>query len=90
MLGVSDDGAWLVSTPRLAPTFTGSGDITAAVFLANLLKSGSLPHALASTAAIVYSVLEITAASGHRELRLVEAQDAIVNPPHEFSVRKVR
>jgi pyridoxine kinase len=90
MLGVSADGAWLVSTPRLAPTFTGSGDITAAVFLAGFLKSGSLPDALASTAAIVYSVLEITAASGHRELRLVEAQDAIVNPPHEFSVRKVR
>ena len=90
MLGVSADGAWLVSTPRLAPTFTGSGDITAAVFLASFLKSGSLPEALASTAAIVYAVLEITAASGHRELRLVEAQDAIVNPPREFSVRKVR
>lgn len=90
MLGVSADGAWLVSTPRLEPTFTGSGDITAAVFLAKTLTTGSLPEALASTAAIVYSVLEITAASGHRELRLVAAQDVIVNPPHKFDVRKVR
>jgi pyridoxine kinase len=90
MLGVSADGAWVVSTPKLAPTFTGSGDITAAVFLAKFLTTGSLPDALASTAAVVYSVLEITAASGHRELRLVEAQDAIVNPPHTFPVRKVR
>lgn len=90
MLGVSQDGAWLVSTPRLAQTFTGSGDITAAVFLASYLTSGSLPDALAKTAGIVYSVLEITAASGHRELRLVEAQDAIVNPPHSFTARRVR
>ncbi len=90
MLGVSGDGAWLVSTPRLEPTFTGSGDITAAVFLAKTLTTGSLPEALASTAAIVYSVLEITAASGHRELRLVAAQDVMVNPPHQFDVRQVR
>lgn len=90
MLGVSADGAWLVSTPRLEPTFTGSGDITAAVFLVKTLTTGSLPEALASTAAIVYSVLEITAASGHRELRLVAAQDVIVNPAHQFEVRQVR
>lgn len=90
MLAVSDDGAWLVSTPRLGPTFTGSGDITAAVFLAKTLTTGSLPEALASTAAIVYSVLEVTAASGHRELRLVAAQDVMVNPPHQFEVRQVR
>jgi pyridoxine kinase len=90
MLAVSADGAWLVSTPQLAPTFSGSGDITSAAFLATFLELGSVPEALAKTAAIVYSVLEITAESGHRELRLVKAQDAIVHPTHSFAVRQIR
>jgi pyridoxine kinase len=90
MLAVTGDGAWVVSTPKLAPTFTGSGDITSAAFLASFLELRSVPAALAKTAAIVYSVLEITAESGHRELRLVKAQDAIVNPAHSFAVRQIR
>jgi pyridoxine kinase len=90
MLAVTADGAWVVSTPKLAPTFTGSGDITSAAFLAMYLELGSVPDALAKTAAIVYAVLEITAASGHRELRLVKAQDAIVSPTHSFAARQIR
>ena len=90
MLAVAGDGAWLVSTPRLPPTFTGSGDITSAAFLASYLQLRSVPEALAKTAAIVYAVLEVTAESGHRELRLVKAQDAFVNPPHTFEARRLR
>lgn len=90
MLAVSAGGAWLVSTPQLPPTFSGSGDITSAAFLATFLELGSVPEALAKTAAIVYAVLEITAESGHRELRLVKAQDAIVHPTHSFAVRQIR
>jgi pyridoxine kinase len=90
MIAVTADGAWLVSTPRLAPTFTGSGDITSAAFLASYLELGSVPDALAKTAAVVYAVLEVTAESGHRELRLVKAQDAIVNPTHTFAARRIR
>lgn len=90
MLAVTAEGAWVVSTPKLAPIFTGSGDITSAAFLASYLERGSVPEALAKSAAIVYAVLEITAQSGHRELRLVAAQDAIVNPARTFEVRKIR
>ncbi len=90
MLAVTADGAWVVSTPKLAPVFSGSGDITSAAFLASYLELGSVPEALAKTAAVVFAVLEITAESGHAELRLVKAQDAIVNPPRGFVVRQVR
>ena len=38
MVAVDADGAWLVSTPRLPRTFTGSGDVTAAIFLATVLR----------------------------------------------------
>jgi pyridoxine kinase len=51
MLAVTADGAWVVSTPKLAPTFTGSGDITSAAFLASYLELRSVPEALAKTAA---------------------------------------
>ena len=37
MVAIDGDGAWLVTTPRLPQTFTGSGDVTAATFLATLL-----------------------------------------------------
>ncbi len=90
MLAVSGAEAWHIQTPRLAPTFTGSWDITAAVFLAMLLESESLQVALERTAAIVYSVLDVTAQSGHRELRLVQAQDQIANPSHTFTATRVR
>ncbi|HET7724986.1 MAG TPA: pyridoxal kinase PdxY [Propionibacteriaceae bacterium] len=90
MLAVTGEGAWVVSTPKLPPTFTGSGDITSAAFLASYLELRSVPEALARTAGIVYAVLEVTAESGHRELRLVKAQDALVNPPRTFEARRIR
>ena len=38
MVAVDGAGAWLVTTPQLPRTFTGSGDVTAATFLAALLR----------------------------------------------------
>ena len=87
---VYDGAAWVVQTPRLAPTFAGSGDITAAVFLAGLLRTGSLRQALEQTASVVYAVLKVTADSGRRELSLVAAQDQIAAPQRTFEARQVR
>lgn len=90
MVAVSADEAWVVQTPRLAPTFAGSGDITAAVFLAGLLRTGSLRQALEQTASVVYAVLKVTADSGRRELSLVAAQDQIAAPQRTFEALQVR
>jgi pyridoxine kinase len=38
----------------------------------------------------VFAVLQHTLDSGERELRLVDAQDAIASPACEFAVRRVR
>jgi len=84
MLAVSGEGAWTVSTPLLERTFTGSGDITAALFLAHYLESRDPALALARTAGAVYSVLKATTDSGSDELALVAAQDDLVNPRHTF------
>jgi pyridoxine kinase len=90
MLAVTGEGAWQVVTPRLDRTFTGSGDLTAAMFLAHYLRSGSAAQAVGQTADIVYSVLKQTTDSGLSELQLVAAQDEIVTPTYHFDVTQVR
>lgn len=92
MLAVSGDGAWLVGTPRynlpVAPN--GSGDATAAIFTAKLLSLGSVPDALAATAACLDAIFAATHAAGTRELQIVAAGDAIAAPATTFNARQVR
>ena len=84
MIAVNDEGAWQVETPDLGRPFTGSGDITAAMFLAHLLRGDDLATTLGRTASIVYSVLRRTAELNSAELALVQAQDEFENPAHHF------
>jgi pyridoxine kinase len=90
MVAVDGEGAWLVSTPRLPRIFTGSGDLTAATFLAMLLRDWSPPRTLAHTAAVMYGVLKITANLGRTELALVAAQDELIHPSHAFKPVRLR
>jgi len=90
MVAARSDEAWLVTTPLLDQVFTGSGDVTSAVFFSHLLQSGQLDVALKDTADIVYSILEATVQAGRRELALVLAQDQLVDPRHSFEVTQIR
>ncbi len=90
MIASSDDGAWLVRTPLLGRTFTGSGDLTAALFLAGYLATGDPGSALGTTADAVYSLLRATAEAESSELLLAKAQDQLVAPDHHFAVEQVR
>ena len=89
MLAVSGEGAWLVQTPMLALKVNGAGDTTAALFLARLLWGANLAEALSLTASAVYAVLEETQRTGSREIRLIAAQEGIVEPPRLFKARRV-
>jgi pyridoxine kinase len=89
MLVVNDEGAWIVQTPLLPLKANGSGDVTSALFTAHYLATDA-PTALGRTAASVFALLEETLRSGERELRLVAAQDAFVDPPRVFDVERVR
>ncbi len=90
LLAVDGEGAWLVETPLLPMKANGSGDITAALFTAHLHTTGSAREAVERTVSSVYAVLQRTLESGERELRLVDAQDAIADPACEFEGRQVR
>jgi pyridoxine kinase len=90
MVLVTPEGAWSVTTPALPQTFDGAGDLTAALFLAQLLDFGHPPAALARTAAAVFGVLTATADAGERELQLVAAQEELVRPRRAFSPERLR
>ena len=90
MVAVEAEGAWQVTTPRLPQTFTGSGDVTAAIFLATLLDTADVSGALAHTAAVIYGLLLVTAASGGTELALITAQEELVHPSHTFEPVRLR
>lgn len=86
MLAVNNDGAWRVATPKLdlKPSPNGAGDLTAALFLANLLDGLSCAQALSRTSASVHSVFQATERAGTRELAILDAQDSFVMPPDTF------
>ena len=90
MLAVSGPGAWSVRTPRLAVNPPGAGDLTTAVFLANLLSGHDLPTTLARTTSAVFAVVEATDRAGQREMQIVATQDALADPPMQFEVTRVR
>ncbi len=90
MVTVAGDGAWRVRTPRLAINPPGAGDLTAAVFLANLLDRHVLADTLARTASSVFAVVAATAEAGEREMRIVQTQDELANPRSEFEVARLR
>jgi pyridoxine kinase len=89
MLAVTDDGAWIVQTPKLPLKANGSGDVTSALFTAHLLATDAAT-ALGRTAASVFALLDATQRSGERELRLVQAQEAFVDPHETFDVNRIR
>lgn len=89
MLAATSEGAWRVSTPRLPIAANGAGDLTAALFLAHVLKTRDAAVSLAATASAVHGVLEKTLECGALELAIVAAQEALVAPPHHFSVERI-
>ena len=90
MLAADDEGAWVVQTPHLPMKANGSGDVTAALFTAHYVETGSAKTALERTASSVYDLLKATLESGERELQLVEAQEFYANPRMQFTARQVR
>jgi pyridoxine kinase len=80
VVAVSDEGAWVATTPLLPIAPNGCGDVTAALYLAHLRTSGSPAVALERTTGAVFAIIERTMAAGTREIQLVAAQDEIAAP----------
>lgn len=68
----------------------GSGDLTAALFLAHYLESNNINFALEQTANAVYAVFEKLKTLQQRELPLIAAQDQLVNPASRFRAQSIK
>ena len=90
VVAVSGEGAWVCRTPLLPITPNGCGDVTAAVFLAHLLRTGSAETALQRVTSTVFGILEKTIGADTREIQLVAAQDMIADPPDRFAPTRLR
>ena len=90
MVVVGREGAWRTRFPRLSVNPPGAGDLTAAVFLANVLDGRPLEDALARTTASVFAVVQATADAGEREMRIVQTQDELAAPPGTSGTERLR
>ena len=86
VVAVGEHGAWCTRTPLLPLAPNGCGDLTAAVFLAHLLRTGSVDVALEKVTATVFGVLEKTLAAGHAERSSwSRPKSLIADPPARFA-----
>lgn len=86
MLVHTKDEAYLIATPRLPLPIpaNGSGDTTAALFLARYLETKDLKQSLELTANSIFAVFKATFDAKRRELNLIAAQDELANPSMRF------
>lgn len=91
MLVSTPQAAWRTRTPRLyfnkAPS--GSGDTTAAIFLAHYLQHRDPKQALEQVTAAMYALFKATHNAGTYELQLIAAQDEMVDPDELFSAESI-
>lgn len=91
MLVSYNNQLWLTRTPRFdftrAPS--GSGDATAAIFLAKYLETDSVVTALEHTTAALHAIFATTHETNSYELSIIAAQDGIVNPTKHFTAQQL-
>ena len=86
---ITGDGVWLATTPRLPLPARGAGDLLAAQFLARWLRGDDPACCLSGAVAATFAVLAATGEAS--ELRLVAAQQAMMDPPTEaILLRRLR
>ncbi|MDR3334331.1 MAG: pyridoxal kinase PdxY [Treponema sp.] len=86
---VSDGSAvYRTRTPELpfdtGTTMSGSGDLTASVFLSHYLETADSKQTLEQTTASVYGIMKATFDAQSRELLTIQAQEELVAPSSHF------
>lgn len=91
MLLANGEGIWHISRPlhSFSKEPVGVGDLTAGLFLANLLNGKSDLEAFEHTANAVNDVMEITHQRGRYELQTIAARDFILQPKSAYKAVKI-
>lgn len=91
MLVSTKSNRYIIRTPKLVMPIApnGSGDMTAALFLANFLKTNDFKLALEYVASVIYGVFKQTLELNQRELAIIAAQDQFINPIFHYKATKL-
>lgn len=91
-LAVESDAAWRVATPKLAfnaSVCSGAGDMTAALLVANFVKTRRLPESLAKAVSSVWGLIKAAADANARDIPLIAAQSQIAAPDRIFEAERI-
>ncbi|MFZ7241395.1 pyridoxal kinase PdxY [Avibacterium avium] len=91
MLLANEQGIWHISRPlhQFAKEPVGVGDLTAGLFMANLLNGKSDVEAFEHTANAVNDVMSVTQQQQAYELQIVAAREQILNPNSQYKAVKI-
>ncbi len=90
-LAIEADAVWRVVTPKLAfdaAVCSGAGDMTAALLVANFVKTRRLPESLAKAVSSVWGLMKAAVDTGARDIPLIAAQSQIAVPDRIFEVER--
>ena len=88
-MAAAEDQTWLITTPKLAQHFSGTGDAFSALFLGHYLKTRDVRSALERAAAAIFLICETTADRDDAELSIIAAQDGLAEPPTHFKATRL-
>ncbi|CAM3745461.1 pyridoxal kinase PdxY [Avibacterium endocarditidis] len=91
MLLANQEGIWHISRPlhQFKKEPVGVGDLTAGLFMANLLNGKTDVEAFEHTANAVNDVMTVTQQQDNYELQIVAAREQIVRPVSQFNAVKI-
>jgi pyridoxine kinase len=84
LLASDETGRFRLRTPKLSLVVNGAGDAIAALFFAHYLRSGKIAEALSRAGSTIFGVLAKTVETGAGEIRIVAAQQEVVEPSKVF------
>jgi len=89
-LALTERGDWMVTTEHVRDVADdGAGDAFTAAFMARYLGGDDPAAALSFAAGAILAIVRATKQGGRADLALVEAQDALVNPPDPPPARRL-
>jgi pyridoxine kinase len=90
VLAHSAEASWVVWTPLVPVTLSGTGDAFTALFLGHWLATGNLRTTLETAVSAMYGLVAATHRLGLAELAIVAAQEEFVRPSQSFTAEPLR
>lgn len=91
-LAIESDSVWRVVTPKLsfdASVCCGAGDMTAALLVANFVKTSRLPESMAKAVSSVWGLIKAAEQTNAADIPLIAAQSQIEAPDRLFAAERV-